>query len=156
MNSIDIKFTLSDKNIKFLKQSLETYNFSKNEYLNPIKYQRPKEYFGYYAYVDGNLAGGSFGWIDDCCWLWLDLLYIEDKYRKLDIGTMLIEQVEEFASIHQCVGIRLETWSFQARGFYEKNGYTVYAQLENHPPKAIDYFLKKELIKDEKDFPRPI
>ena len=38
----------------------------------------------------------------------------------------------------------METWDFQARGFYEKNGYIVFAEIKNCPPRTIDYYLKKE------------
>lgn len=39
----------------------------------------------------------------------------------------------------------METWDFQARNFYEKNGYKDFAQIEDCPPNTIDYFLKKKL-----------
>ena len=42
-------------------------------------------------------------------------------------------------------GIRMETWDFQAKGFYEKNGYSVFAEIKDCPPGTIDYYLKKEL-----------
>lgn len=67
-----------------------------------------------------------------------------------------MNQVEIFAIENKCIGIRTDTWSFQAKGFYEKMGFTVYGQLENHPPHATDYLLKKVLITDEKNFPAPI
>lgn len=38
----------------------------------------------------------------------------------------------------------METWNFQARGFYEKNGYVVFAEIKNCPPGTVDYYLKKE------------
>lgn len=38
----------------------------------------------------------------------------------------------------------METWDFQAKGFYEKNGYTVFAEIKDCPPGTICYFLKKE------------
>lgn len=41
-------------------------------------------------------------------------------------------------------GIRMETWDFQARGFYEKNGYNVFGEIKDCPPGTICYFLKKE------------
>lgn len=35
-------------------------------------------------------------------------------------------------------------------------GFTVYGKLENHPPHATDYLLKKVLIINKNDFPEPI
>lgn len=66
------------------------------------------------------------------------------KYRGKNIGTMLIEEIEKCANENDALGVRMETWSFQARGFYEKMGYKVYATFEDCPPGTIDYFLKKE------------
>jgi hypothetical protein len=44
-----------------------------------------------------------------------------------------------------CRHAYLDTFSFQALGFYEKQGYAVYGQLENFPTGASRYFLKKTL-----------
>ena len=60
------------------------------------------------------------------------------------MGTNLIKKIEEFAIKEHLIGVRMETWDFQARGFYEKNGYIVFAEIKNCPPGTIDYYLKKE------------
>jgi hypothetical protein len=39
----------------------------------------------------------------------------------------------------------LETLSFQARGFYERYGYSVFGELDDFPPGHRKYFLKKNL-----------
>ncbi len=156
MNNVTYKFDISKENKELLNHNLELYNFSKNAWLNPIRYQMKEKEFGFYAYLDEKIIGGAYGYIDDYYWAFLDLLFVEETYRTNDIATNLIKQVEDFARENKCVGIKTETWSFQARGFYEKMGFTVYGQLENHPPHAIDYLLKKVLIMDEQDFPEPI
>lgn len=63
-------------------------------------------------------------------WYFLDLLYIDEKYRGQDIRTKLLEQIEEFARKENLIGIRMETWNFQARGFYEKNSYSVFGEIK--------------------------
>lgn len=113
--------------------------------MNPIIYKSKQRYFGFYAYDDNTIVGGAYGFIDDGYWLFLDLLFVEERYRINDIATNLMKKVEKFAKENQCIGIRTDTWSFQAKGFYEKMGYTLYGQLENHPLHAIDYLLKKVL-----------
>lgn len=155
MNKIIYKFDISKENKQFLDHGLELYNFSKNKWLNPIIYKSKQKYFGFYAYDEDIIVGGAYGFIDDGYWLFLDLLFVEEKYRNIDIATNLMNEVEKFAKDNRCIGIRTDTWSFQARGFYEKMGFTLYGQLENHPPHAIDYLLKKVLITDEEEFPQP-
>ena len=39
----------------------------------------------------------------------------------------------------------LETHSFQARPFYEKYGYQVFATLDDWPPGHAKYFMRKQL-----------
>ena len=74
----------------------------------------------------------------------MDLLYIDEEYRNRNIGTNLIKEIEKFALKEHLTGVRMETWNFQAKGFYEKNGYSVFGEIKNCPPGTIDYHLKKE------------
>lgn len=39
----------------------------------------------------------------------------------------------------------METWNFQAKGFYEKLGDKVYATFEDCSPGMVDYFLRKRI-----------
>jgi ribosomal protein S18 acetylase RimI-like enzyme len=48
----------------------------------------------------------------------LDLLYIDEEYRNRNIGTNLIKEIEKFALEEHLTGVRMETWNFQAKGFY--------------------------------------
>jgi hypothetical protein len=41
--------------------------------------------------------------------------------------------------------VKLETFSFQARGFYEKCGYKVVGQLDDCPPGQRFYWMYKAL-----------
>ncbi len=51
----------------------------------------------------------------------------------------------EEAARRGCRYAWLDAFSFQARGFYEKLGYTVLGTLEDSPPGHSRYFLKKNL-----------
>lgn len=88
------------------------------------------------------MIGGAVGYIE-WKWYFLDELWIEEEHRKNGIGTKLINEIEKCAKENNLLGVRMETWSFQARGFYEKMGYEIYATFEDCPPGTIDYFLKK-------------
>ncbi len=96
------------------------------------------------VFDDNLLVGGAIGFIE-YNWYFLDLLYVDEEYRKKNIGTNLIKEIEKLAREKHLTGIRMETWDFQAKGFYEKNGYSVFAEIKNCPPGTIDYYLKKEL-----------
>ena len=94
------------------------------------------------VYENNELIGGAVGTIR-FGWYFLEELWVDEKYRGKNIGSTLIEKVEECAKSNRALGVRMETWNFQARGFYEKKGYKVYATFEDCPPGTIDYLLKK-------------
>ena len=44
-----------------------------------------------------------------------------------------------------CTGIWLDTFTFQAPGFYEKLGFTVFGRLEDYPPGEARVFYAKQI-----------
>jgi GNAT superfamily N-acetyltransferase len=89
--------------------------------------------------VGGAAGHGSFDWV------FVELLFIPPTLRGKGIGTRLMGQIEEFALARRLVGIWLDTFSFQARPFYEKLGYSVFGTLEGHPIGGSRHFLSKRL-----------
>jgi len=96
------------------------------------------------VFDDNKVIGGAIGFIE-YNWYFLELLYVDENYRNKKIGTDLIKKIEEVAKEQHLTGIRMETWDFQAKEFYEKNGYIMFAQIKDCPPGTITYFFKKEL-----------
>jgi GNAT superfamily N-acetyltransferase len=98
----------------------------------------------------GTVVGGAVGWLN-IGWLFVDTLWVEESLRGTGLGTTLLRGLEAHALEQGIRRARLNTASFQARGFYEKHGYTVFAQLdmtfENAPgeKEQIDYFMRKDL-----------
>lgn len=60
-------------------------------------------------------------------------------------GAALLIEAETVAREAGCVAVRLDTYEFQARPFYERHGYTVYGELEGYPAGPRTYLLKKSL-----------
>lgn len=76
----------------------------------------------------------------------VELFYIEANTRGKGIGTKLLEEVEKTALEKHCKYAFLETMSFNAPVFYQKNGYNILAQIENSPAEGeTRYFMKKVL-----------
>ncbi|WP_136809355.1 GNAT family N-acetyltransferase [Desulfosediminicola flagellatus] len=90
-----------------------------------------------------DIVGGLFGKIS-WDWLHIELLWIEESYRNSDYGTQLILKAEAIAQKADCIGVHLESSTFQAPGFYKKLGYSIFAELENKPRKQTQIFFKKE------------
>ena len=60
-------------------------------------------------------------------------------------GTRLLRAAEDYAVERGCFAATLETASFEARPFYEKLGYEVFASLEDYPPGHTKFYLRKQL-----------
>jgi GNAT superfamily N-acetyltransferase len=88
--------------------------------------------------------GGLVGWTS-FSFLHVNLLYLPESSRGAGLGSKLMAQAEEEAARRGCRGVWLDTFSFQARGFYECLGYTLFGAIEDYPPGHSRYFLKKDL-----------
>lgn len=90
--------------------------------------------------VDGGVtARFGFGW------MFVELLFVPDRLRGQGIGRQLMEQAETVAREKGCIGIHLDTFTFQAPGFYQKLGYAVLGELADYPPGSSRFFLHKHL-----------
>ncbi len=77
--------------------------------------------------------------------MFVELLFIPEHLRGTGLGRQLIERAEDVARQHGCTGIWLDTFTFQAPGFYQKLGYTVFGELRDYPPGFSRFFLHKPL-----------
>lgn len=91
---------------------------------------------------DGRTIGGLIGRaIYD--WLFIALLHVPEACRGQGFGTQLMARAEAFARERGLAGIWVDTYHFQALGFYRKLGFTVFGTLEGHPRGGARYFLQK-------------
>jgi len=88
----------------------------------------------------GGLWGGT-----SFSFLHIDLLYIPEEMRGVGLGRSLMSEAEAEALQRGCKGAWLDTFSFQAKGFYEQLGYAAFGCIEDYPPGHQRFFLKKTL-----------
>ncbi|MBO3269568.1 MULTISPECIES: GNAT family N-acetyltransferase [Hymenobacter] len=79
-------------------------------------------------------------------WLFVELLFVPEALRGQDLGARLLQEAEQAAKQRGCQHAHLDTFGFQAKDFYLKQGYTVFGQLENYPTGFTRYFLRKALV----------
>ncbi|MBP3997934.1 MULTISPECIES: N-acetyltransferase [Pseudomonas] len=79
-------------------------------------------------------------------WLFIELLAVPEQGRGQGIGSKLMNMVEEFAREKDCVGIWLDTFDFQAPGFYKKLGYSECGEIVDYPLGHKRHFFQKRLI----------
>jgi len=90
--------------------------------------------------VVGGLLAGIWGGV-----LRVRILWVSEALRGRGFGRRLMETAERRAVERGCRHVFLDTFSFQAPGFYEKLGYETYAKAEDWPVGHAHHFLRKDL-----------
>ncbi len=88
----------------------------------------------------GGLASGTY-W----GWLFVKMLWVDEKYRGQGIGTCLLEKAQALAKKRGCRYVHLDTFSFQAPDFYRKLGFKRFGTLKPFPKGSRRYFLYKKI-----------
>jgi len=78
-------------------------------------------------------------------WLHVALFWIAAEHRHGGLGSQLLTTIEDAARRRGCTRAHLDTFSYQARPFYERHGYTLFATLDDYPPGHQRFFLRKDL-----------
>lgn len=84
---------------------------------------------------------------------YVELLWLSARARMAGFGSMLIEEAERRARRRGSHLIHLNTYSFQAPGFYEKHGYQRFGRISGSPRGESRYFYVKRLA--PANLPRP-
>ena len=96
--------------------------------------------------TSGETVGGLWG-MTSFRHLFIELIFIPESMRRGGIGRRMMREAEEEAIRRGCVGVWLDTFSFQARGFYERLGYTVFGTIDEYPPGHSRFYLKKQFAR---------
>ena len=102
---------------------------------------------------NGETIGGCIAEAYEYHWsrMFLDTLWVDERYRHHGIGSMIIREVESIAREKGCRVVTLGTASYMARPFYEKHGFTVFTTLKK-PNGYISYSLVKYLDKETPEY----
>lgn len=98
----------------------------------------------------GSLLGGLWG-RTSWDWLLIELLYVSEEWRGVGWGKRLVGAAEEEAIRRSCRSAWVDSYSFQAPGFYQHLGYSIFAQLADYPAGHQRIFLKKNLVDPTND-----
>lgn len=91
----------------------------------------------------GAVRGGLWG-VSVAGWLYVDLLVVPEEFRGQGLGSQLLREAEDVARKRGCTGLWLHTGTFQAPGFYEKQGFTAFGTIPDYPPgHDTIYYLKR-------------
>lgn len=112
------------------------------DYQSTLFNNNKKISFGYYD--ENHLVAGITAKLEGYKILYIETLFVNEKYRHLGIGKALIKQMEERALFEGVKLIRLDTFSWQALEFYKKLGYNVETSYEICD-NQYEYILTKRL-----------
>jgi GNAT superfamily N-acetyltransferase len=90
------------------------------------------------------LVGGAVGTVN-WNWLHVSLLWVAEHGRHAGLGRRLMAAIEAAAVQRGCTRAHLDTFSYQARPFYERLGYRVFGTLPDYPVGHQRFFMEKVL-----------
>lgn len=96
--------------------------------------------------TQGAIVGGLWG-NTAFEWLFTQLLVVPESARQQGLGSRLMHMAEAEAVARGCHHAWLDTFEFQARGFYEKLGYECFGELKDYPTGFSRYFMQKSLVR---------
>lgn len=91
------------------------------------------------ALLGGILADVALGWLE------IHVLWVDTEQRSAGLGTLLLKECERRASAMGAHAARLDTFDWQAEGFYVAHGYTCFGRLSDYPPGHERIFMSKKL-----------
>jgi GNAT superfamily N-acetyltransferase len=92
----------------------------------------------------GAIRGGVMAYVW-ARWLHVDTVWIEEEFRGQDWGTRMLEAAHELGREKGAQAAFLDTFSWQARPFYERLGYEVVATV-GMPEGHERHYMVKSLV----------
>ena len=87
------------------------------------------------------------GLIGSIAWemLHINVIWVSEALRGRGYGSSLLQQAEDEAKDQGCEFVKLHTFSFQARPFYEQHGYHIIGETQDFPKGHTQYLMHKQL-----------
>lgn len=139
---IELTTTPTKEDAKTISEGIVNFNHATIKDLEP---EDAEIKFSVFARDDDNQVIGGIRASAYWNTLHIELLWLSEATRGSGVGSEMVKQAEAFAvenGIEQCL---VTTTSWQAKPFYEKNGYTLMATLPDYPKGQASHFLTKKL-----------
>ena len=94
---------------------------------------------------DGRLVAGLDACVTAFKILYVSTVFVEENCRRKGYGKRLMEEIEQRAKAMGVNTIRLDTFSWQGKEFYEALGYQVVGHYENEDDGYAEYFFLKRI-----------
>ena len=97
------------------------------------------------AKIDDKLVGGINACMTAFRILYVSTLYVDEAYRNQGIGRLLVKEMEKRAQQIGANMIRLDTFDWQGKEFYERLGYEQVGHYKNEIDGFSEYFFLKRI-----------
>ena len=94
---------------------------------------------------DGKLVAGLDACITNFKILYVSTVFVDEEYRRKGLGARLMREMEKRAAAMGVNMIRLDTYDWQGKEFYETLGYECVGHYENKEDGFSEYFYLKRL-----------
>lgn len=94
---------------------------------------------------DGKLIAGLDACVTTFKILYVSTVFVDEEYRRKGIGERLIREMEKRAFEMGVNTIRLDTFDWQGKDFYEALGYKCVGQYDNTEDGYSEYFFLKRI-----------
>jgi ribosomal protein S18 acetylase RimI-like enzyme len=94
---------------------------------------------------DGRLVAGLDACVTAFKILYVSTVFVDEEYRRKGYGKSLIEEMEKRASEMGVNTIRLDTFSWQGKEFYEALNYEIVGSYESNSDGYAEYFFLKRI-----------
>ncbi|CCO48414.1 putative Acyl-CoA N-acyltransferase [Vibrio nigripulchritudo SOn1] len=127
----------SDESISEIRNGLVEHN---SQFLNGVERNK----IAYYVTEKGEKTAGVTAEIFGS-WLLINFLWVDKTCRGSGVGSELLAKLESYAKSKGCTSAMVDTFSFQAKPFYEKLGYECQMTLEQYPVSHARHYFTKQL-----------
>ena len=94
---------------------------------------------------DGKLVAGLDACVTAFKILYVSTVFVDEAYRRKGIGAKLIREMEKRAAALGVNTIRLDTFDWQGKAFYEAMGYRTVGHYTNAEDGYSEYFFLKRI-----------
>lgn len=127
----------SPEELKILQQGLDSSN-------DKILKEHPQD-FAFFIRNDSNeICGGIYSLVYSNA-MHIVMLWVDESLRNQDLGSRLMKAAEEEAIKRNCQSAYVDTFAFQAKAFYFKNGYRCIGEIPDLLLGHSRFFFKKDL-----------
>lgn len=94
---------------------------------------------------EGQLVAGLLATMTVYKIMYVSSVFVKEEYRRKGLGTLLMREMEKRARDLGANMIRLDTFEWQGRGFYEALGYEQVGRYTNDEDGFSEYFFLKRI-----------